>query len=115
MAVTKAYFMLMVRDMDRATRFYEQALELEARFESPDWTELAFGDATVALHSGSSGEVADTGLGFETDDAAGLCRAVAGAGGTVVSPPEERGAEGILLATAEDTEGNRFSISQAIR
>jgi predicted enzyme related to lactoylglutathione lyase len=114
MAITKTYFMLMAQDMDRAVRFYQSAFGLELRSTSPDWSELSFGDATVALHYGGTGEVRDTGLGFETDDATGACSAVVAGGGTVVAEPAERGGEGIVLATVQDTEGNRLSISQTV-
>jgi predicted enzyme related to lactoylglutathione lyase len=33
-------------------------------------------------------------------------------GGKIVKPPQARADEGITLATAVDTEGNRFSIAQ---
>jgi len=100
--------------MDRAVRFYQVAFGMEPRFTTPEWSELAFGDAIVALHGGGSGEPADTGLGFDVDDAGAACRAVVEAGGTVIKPPEDRGAERIFLALVQDPEGNRFSISQPV-
>src|SRR5437660_881486 len=54
----------------------------------------------------------DTGLGFYVDDIEAACAAVASSGGRVVKRPEERPGEGITLATAVDTEGNRFSIAE---
>jgi predicted enzyme related to lactoylglutathione lyase len=113
--LTKVYYMVWVADMDRACAFYESALGLGEAYRSPDWTELRFGDATIALHSGAS-RVAHqhTGLGFEVDDVGSACRAVTAAGGEVVAAPVDRPDEGIRLADCADTEGNRFSLAQPI-
>jgi predicted enzyme related to lactoylglutathione lyase len=100
MKVTKAYFMLMVRDMDQAVAFYRGTFGLKVRYQSPEWTEMAWGDAVVALHRGNpSGSL---GLGFEVDDLEAACQAVAAAGGQVVGRPQDRPAEGIQLATVAD-------------
>jgi predicted enzyme related to lactoylglutathione lyase len=110
--VTRTYFMLMVADMDRAVAFYRDAFGLAPRFQTPEWTELAAGGATVALHGGGSGAPTPTGLGFEVDDVDAACRAITGAGGKVVQSPEARANEGIRLATVEDPEGNQLSVAQ---
>lgn len=115
MAVTKPYFMVMAADMERAVRFYREAFGLTVRFTSPGWSELAFGDAVVALHGGGTSEPRDTGLGFEVDDIDAACRAVTTHGGAVVRAPENRPGEGITLATVADTEGNRLFLSQPSR
>ncbi len=115
MRITKTYFMLMVADMDRATRFWRDAFGLRVGYASPFWTELASGDAVVALHGGGTKEPRDTGLGFEVDDLQAACGKVTEGGGTIVKPPEKREGEGISLATAADTEGNRFSLTQPAR
>ena len=52
MQITKTYFMVPVQEMQRAVEFYRDALGLELRFASSDWTELAWRDATIALHRG---------------------------------------------------------------
>lgn len=111
-AITKTYFMLMVGDMERATRFYHDALGLEVRSASSAWTELVAADATIALHHGRDGTPADSGLGFEVDNIDAACRAVSDAGGAILRPPEVRREEGITLAMVEDTEGNRFSLNE---
>jgi predicted enzyme related to lactoylglutathione lyase len=112
MKVVKTYFMLMVSDMDRAVRFYERALGLRARFQSPEWSELDSGGTTVALHGGRRGDPAETGLGFEVDDIDKACALVREAGGTIVKPPKQQQDVDLRLATVADTEGNGFSIVQ---
>jgi predicted enzyme related to lactoylglutathione lyase len=110
--VTKTYFMLMAADVTRGASFYKKVFGLKPGFESPDWTELMQNGTTVALHGGGNTAERDTGLGFYVDDIQAACRAVASAGGKIAKQPEDRPGEGIVLATAVDTEGNRFSIAQ---
>ncbi len=112
MKVTKTYFMLMVGDMERAMRFYRDVFGFAVREQSPHWSELARGDAIVALHPGGSNEPRETGLGFDVDSLESACAAVVRGGGKVVRPPEARPDEPIRLATVEDPEKNRFFLAQ---
>jgi predicted enzyme related to lactoylglutathione lyase len=115
MKVTKTYFMLMAADVVRGASFYKKALGLKpGGYESPEWTELVQNGTTVAFHHGGGSAERDTGLGFYVDDIDAACKAVAIAGGKIVKAPEARKDEGITLATAMDTEGNRFSIAQEL-
>ena len=115
MKVTKTYFMLMAADVVRGASFYRKALGLKAGgYESPEWTELMQDGTTVALHHGGSSTERDTGLGFYVDDIDAACRVITTSGGKIIKPPEARADEGIKLATAVDTEGNRFSIAQEL-
>jgi predicted enzyme related to lactoylglutathione lyase len=113
--VTKTYFMLMAADVTRGASFYKKAFGLKpGAYETPDWTELSQNGTTVALHRGGGATERDTGLGFYVDDIEAACKAVAMSGGKIVKLPEARTNEGISLATAVDTEGNRFSIAQEL-
>jgi predicted enzyme related to lactoylglutathione lyase len=115
MKVTKTYFMLMAADVVRGASFYKKALGLRSGgYESPEWTELVQNGTTVALHHGGGSVERDTGLGFYVDDMDAACKAVAIAGGKIINAPVSRTDEGIMLATAVDTEGNRFSIAQEL-
>ena len=112
MKVEAVKYMLMAQDMDRAVRFWRSVVGLVVTTTSPNWSELAFGDATVALHGGGTGELNMTGLGLQVADVEAACREVKVGGGSVVSPPEDRPGEPIILATLADTEGNGFMLSQ---
>jgi lactoylglutathione lyase len=105
--ITKAYFMLPVNDMDRAVGFYRDVLGLDLKFGSPDWTELTWGDATIALHRGGGGDQRESWLGFEVDDLDAALAAIEAAGG-------QRGADrnegGVQLVSITDTEGNGLTI-----
>jgi predicted enzyme related to lactoylglutathione lyase len=114
MKLTKVYMMLMVADMGRAVAFYRDTFGLQPTMQTPFWSELAFGDAVVALHSGGSGTGRETGLGLEVDDLDAACAAVRTNGGQVVREPQDRPEERIRLATMADTEGNQFSLGQAL-
>ena len=112
MDIQKVVFMLMAQDMDRAIAFYSDVIGLEVRYRSPNWTEMAYGDAVVALHGGGDGEVKSTGLGFTVADIEAACREVSAGGGKVVSGPSERPGEPIMLAHLADTESNGFELVQ---
>ena len=108
--------MLMAADVVRGASFYKKALGLKpGGYESPEWTELTQNGTTVALHHGGGSTERDTGLGFYVDDIEAACKAVTTSGGKIVTPPQPRSDEGITLATAVDTEGNRFSNAQEMR
>lgn len=115
MDIQKVVFMLMAQDMDRAIALYSDVIGLEVRYRSPNWTEMAYGDAVVALHGGGDGEVKSTGLGFTVADIEAACREVSAGGGKVMSGPSERPGEPIMLAHLADTEGNGFELAQEVR
>ena len=114
MDIQKVVFMLMAQDMDRAIAFYTDVIGLEVRFQSPNWTELACGDAVVALHGEGDGEFKSTGLGFTVADVDSACKEVSEGGGKVITGPSERPGEPIILAHLSDTEGNGFELAQDI-
>jgi predicted enzyme related to lactoylglutathione lyase len=112
--VTKTYIMVMAADVARGANFYRKAFGLATKYESPSWTELAADGATIALHKGAGTGTRDTGLGFYVDDLEAACSAVKAAGGSIANEPEDRRGEGIRLAVAVDSEGNRFSLAQPV-
>ena len=114
MKVEKVVFMLMAQDMDRAIGFYRDVIGLSVNYQSPSWTEMAHGDAVVALHSGGNGDLHKTGLGFTVSDIQTACQEVREGGGRVLSEPSERPSEPIMLAHLADTEGNGIEFAQDI-
>ncbi|MCY4144444.1 MAG: VOC family protein [Gammaproteobacteria bacterium] len=105
-------FMIIVQEMDRAIAFYRDVIGLEVKLHTDHWSELAFGDATVALHGGGDTDFRATGLSFTVSDIDKACHAVIDGGGSIRSQPEDRGDEGIHLAMLTDTENNGFMFSQ---
>ena len=114
MALRKVYCMLWVADTTRAARFYKEVFGLDEAYTSPDWTELRFGDAVIALHSRGEVPQRHSGLGFEVSDLDATLAALTAAGGSVVAGPTDRAGEGIRLADCADKDGNRFSVSQEL-
>jgi predicted enzyme related to lactoylglutathione lyase len=114
MFIESIKYMLMAQDMNRAIRFYRDVLGLEVKFESPQWTELVYGDAIVALHGGGTGVYQKTGLSIQVRDIVTACREIESGGGKVALAPVARPGEPILLAEVLDTEGNAFSLTQYI-
>jgi lactoylglutathione lyase len=43
-----------VADMDRAVAFYRDVVGLPLKFQSPEWSEFATGETTLALHPASA-------------------------------------------------------------
>lgn len=104
--------MLMAQDMDRAVAFYRDVVGLTERFSSDDWSELAFGDAIIALHGGGVGAVNPTGLSIQVEDVDQACVAIAAAGAKILTQPVERPGEPIKLGEFQDLEGNQVMITQ---
>jgi len=105
---------LMVRDMDRAVRFYSDAFGFQIDQGSPGWSELTRGGFVLGLHSGGGDAPVDTGLSIQVSDLRKGCEFVESMGGTVVTPPEARPGEPIELAEVRDPEGNRVTITEWI-
>ncbi len=112
MRVNTMYYVMMVEEMERAIRFYREVMGLSLRSRSEWWSELTFGDGVLALHGGGDSEPRNTGLGFRVTDVHAACAEIEAGGGKVIAAPSDRPGEGILLATAADTEGNAFSLTQ---
>ncbi len=98
--------------MDRAVAFYNNVFGLEVKLHTKNWSELGSDDSVVALHAGGDGEYSPNGLGFTVSDVAAGCEEISASGGRLISPPEERTGEGIILAHVADPEGNGISLTQ---
>ncbi|HKE38589.1 MAG TPA: VOC family protein [Casimicrobiaceae bacterium] len=105
-----AYAIHFVADMDRAVAFYRDTLGLPLKFASPEWSEFATGDTTLALHPASTENPAGTThLGFGTDDVRAVHRELSAKGAKFTRQPTPQ--HGITLAEFVDSEGARVSLS----
>lgn len=66
-----SYAIVFVSDMKRSVSFYRDVLGLPLRFESPEWSEFATGEATLALHASEGSKAEDDNAPGAT---AGRCR-----------------------------------------
>ena len=111
MEVTKVLYMLIVSDMAKSVEFYRDVIGLDVQVQSPGWSELTFGNATVALHIGRNEGYRSTGLSFEVSNIEEACDELAAAGGTVILAPYDGGVSGLRLADVADIAGNKFQFS----
>lgn len=110
----KIKYMLMAANMRRAVAFYRDVLGFEETHISDWWSELAFGDAILALHGGHDGSRNATGLSLEFDDVLSACDAIHAGGALIIEFPRQREGEPILLGAFQDAEGNQVAITQFV-
>jgi predicted enzyme related to lactoylglutathione lyase len=110
--VTETFFALEVRDMQRATRFYVEALGATAVFSSPVWSSLRIAGVRIGLFLQEGHVAGAVGLHFGVTDLLAACAAAEAAGGRTLSASTEV-APGIFIASVADTEGNAFTVRQA--
>ncbi|MBI1344714.1 glyoxalase [bacterium] len=107
-------YVLYVIDMSRAVRFYQQAFGLQAKLETPHWSEVTWGDVILGLHAGAEPEQRTTGVSLQVTDLDAALQEVVAAGGRIIDPPVSRPGEPIRLATIADTENNTLMMTQYI-
>lgn len=118
MRVKDPLFILYVRDMDRALRFYSDTFGLGVVQHTPGWSMLRCGGATIALHilsKRSKESVAPhAGLNLQVDDLDAAIEAVLGAGGEHVVTREATDFVPARMCELRDTEGNGFELRQFV-
>jgi predicted enzyme related to lactoylglutathione lyase len=112
MAPSLRYVIEFVADMDRAVSFYRDTLGLDVRFESPEWSEIATGETTLALHPASSANPPGSiQLGFTVADLRAVYDTLIGRGVRFNRPPA-RAEFGGMLAEFLDSDGSRCSLGE---
>ncbi len=112
MKLQKIKYLLLAQDMQRALKFYHDVFGLTASVESDFWSEMNFGDSIVALHGGGDGSRNSTDLSFQVDNIVVACKMIRENGGRMVSEPDKRPEEPIVLGVFADTEGNEVMLTQ---
>ena len=98
------YVIKYVADMDNAVAFYRDRLGLELRFQSPEWTEFATGETTLALHAASDSHPAGSAsIGFSVDDIDAFYSSAQANGVEFTAAPTET--FGHRIARFKDSEG----------
>lgn len=106
------YTIKFVQDMDKAVRFHRDTLGLTLKFESPEWTEFATGDVTLALHPASEKNPAGkVELGYSVAGLEEIYGKREALGLRFLAPPKPL--HGVLLADIVGSEGERCSLSEA--
>jgi len=109
---TEAFFVVDVRDLQRAARFYAAALGASLDFESPGWSSVRIAGVRVALYLHPEHRAGNFGLHFVVGDLPAACVEVDRAGGRTLLASLEV-APGVVIASVTDTEGNPFTQRQA--
>ena len=121
------YAMVMVSDMDRAVKFYRDALGFTLRFQSDGWSEFETGGTTLALHGGakpaeqgarkpSEGAAAGTiALGFSVSNLNETVGILKSRGVRFVMEPTLREEENIRLSVCIDPDGTALSIAETVK
>jgi predicted enzyme related to lactoylglutathione lyase len=108
---SETFFAVEVRDMQRATAFYVDALGAAVAFASPGWSSLHIAGVRVGLSLNPEHPGSRLGLHFVVGDLAAARADVERAGGRSVGAAIEVG-PGVVVADAADSEGNTFTFSQ---
>lgn len=104
------YAIKYVADMDRAVAFHRDTLGLPLKFQSPEWSEFATGQTTLALHQATSDKQAGTvELGFASEDLAAFHARRDELGVEFTQPPTEM--HGVHIAQIRDPDGADTSVS----
>jgi len=100
-----------VTDFNRAVAFYRDTLGFTLKFTSPEWSEFATGETTLALHRASAehppGKVE---LGINVPDLHAFYKEMSAKGVQFPMPPARQDFGG-ELARFTDSEGARVSVS----
>lgn len=111
MATKLGHVILYVADMDKAVAFYRDIAGLALKFASPEWSEFATGDTTLALHRASPQWPASHAQpGMIVPDIAAFYQELRAKGVTFTRPPKQE--EHGWLADFVDTDGIEWSVSQ---
>ena len=114
MRLEKVKHLLLVRNMENGIRFYREVFGFELEIEGRMWSELKWGDLILALHGGGDGSANPTDISFQVDNIVAACRIIQEQGGRIVSPPDKRPEEPIVMAVFRDPEGNECMVTQLV-
>ncbi len=104
------YAIKYVADMNRAVKFYRDVLGFELKFESPEWSEFATGETTLALHRASEKNPAGSvELGFKVPGIQKFYEEMMAKGVKFSMPPTKQDFGG-TLAQFIDSEGGHCSV-----
>lgn len=104
------YAIKYVADMERAVTFHRDVLGLPLKFQSPEWSEFATGQTTLALHHATPDKTpGSVELGFASDDLASFYGHREELGAEFTQPPTEM--HGMHIAQLRDPDGADTSIS----
>lgn len=114
MKLLKLKTLILAQNMDRAVDFYKSVFGMECALHTPHWSELTLGSSIIGVHGGGDGSRNSTDLSFEVDNIVAASRIIREHGGLILSEPDKRPEEPIVLATFQDPEGNVLMLTQFV-
>lgn len=111
MAAKLSHIIEFVGDMNRAVSFYRDVIGLPLKFQSPEWSEFATGETTLALHPASpTNPAGKLEMGFTVPDLQQFHAEMQAKGVQFPMPPAKQDFGG-TLAQFVDSEGAHVSVS----
>ena len=111
-------FILYVNDMARAVRFYRDCLSLRLVQETPGWSMLRLGNATIALHilGPDSAETTQqhAGLNLQVDDLYSAIEEALSFGATHIVTREPDGFVPVRMCELKDPDGNGIELREFV-
>lgn len=105
-------YLLLAQSMSRGIAFWVQTFGLDLRVEGDFWSELGWGNTTLALHGGGDGSRNTTDLSLQVDNIVKACRLICENGGKIMQEPFKEPQESLVKAVFQDTEGNEVMLTQ---
>ena len=106
------YVIKFVGDMDRAVKFYRDALGFPLKFQSAEWSEFATGETSLGLHPASEKNPAGSvQLGLTVPNLEKFYEEMSARGVQFSMPPTKQDFGG-MLAEIIDSEGGRCSVAE---
>lgn len=116
MKVERTKYIIWAADMDRALRFYEEALGATVNRRSEVISEIEVAGGIIGVHGGGEGKRTWTGLSFQVADVVEGAREIVAAGGQLSrEPTSDEPGEAPHLAMCVDPEGNEIMLSRKKR
>jgi lactoylglutathione lyase len=113
MRVERLKYVIWVKDLTEAVRFYQSVFAAQILRQSDVMAELRIADGVLNLHGGGEGKRTWTGLAFQVDDLFETCSLLTAAGGSVLRPPADTPDEPAHLAMCVDPAGNEIMLTKA--
>lgn len=114
MKIEQIKFLIDTEDMDRIIDFYTQTFGFQTKIQSPFWSEITFGEVTIGIHGGGDTSTKISSLSIQVDDIEEACAMISQNGGKIITKPEQREGEPIMLGTFQDTEGNEIMLTKYV-
>lgn len=112
-----SHFMISVRDMEESLVFYSENLGLGILYKTNEWSELAFGNVSLAIKkiNGDQPTKGSAAIGFLVDDCEDATSKLEAKGIEIKNKCERREKDKVILTQFQDPDGNGIWLAQKIK